>query len=229
MAETKRYIDGINNKYVSTSSTVISETNNNTGNNTGDSQNNGASSTGASGVSGHYSAGYYSAEEAAAAFGAEVYSASNYIRHEYVAEIYSVTYRNPDMIGQEYTLYYYTEPRVGEPHKANLNITKETVAFVHTHPTKDSFSGIDKDGKKDGEGDLGVSDRRGIDAYMIGPTQNLWYYESGGEIPTDPIGKITPTPLSDDEKKRLVAEYQDSWNDHILKHPNCQDRIWPNP
>ncbi len=165
--------------------------------------------------------GYVSADLAAMAFATEIYAASLYIRHEFSTEIYKVTEAGK-------TLYYYTEPAAGSPHSSsgiNMNRVPEygtAVAYSHTHPNSNSFSGADID----------YADYYSIDAYFNGPNVNVNKYDqSTGDYPIF-VGTITPDPLTEDEKRALEEEFHDSWYNHIVDGEcengfNCANIAWP--
>ena len=158
---------------------------------------------------------YKSADEAARAFSNEVYSSSSYIRHEYSTEIYSRTVNGK-------TTYNYNPPRAGQPHSSTVgNPTPKgtkMVAYAHTHPTSNFFSGSDK----------WVAEGLKVNAYMVGPNLELQMYD----ISSDTImrlGKISPIALTDSQKDALVTQFRVSWDAHISNGCNkgCENISWP--
>ena len=160
---------------------------------------------------------YNSADEAAKAFSEEIYNSSLYIRHEYSTEIYSRTINGV-------TTYNYNSPRAGQPHSATVghSVPKgtKTVAYAHTHPNSNNFSGSD----------ISAARSLGMNAYVVGPNLNLQKYSlSSGSIIN--LGKISPIALTEEQKASLVRDFKVSWDAHIAAGCdfNCGSMIWPTP
>jgi hypothetical protein len=167
--------------------------------------------------------GYMSADLAALAFATEIYAASLYIRHEFSTEIYKMTENGK-------TLYYFTEPVAGLPHKATgINIGRVPVdaipvAYSHTHPNSNGFS----------TGDIGFAGDNYVDAYVNGPNARVIKYDYSTNSYPIFVGTITPDPLTDAEKMALESEFYDSWYSHIVDGEckdgfNCGNMAWPTP
>ena len=160
---------------------------------------------------------YATADDAARAFSEEVYSSSSYIRHEYSTEIYSRTVNGK-------TTYNYNPPRAGQPHSASVgNSTPRgttMVAYAHTHPNSNNFSGADIQAAKDLK----------INAYVVGPNLKLQRYNLLSESTTN-LGVISPIALTDAQRASLVKEFQVSWDEHIADGCDfdCDRMIWPTP
>ncbi len=160
---------------------------------------------------------YKSADEAARAFSEQVYSSSAYIRHEYSTEIYSRTIDGK-------TTYNFNPPRAGNPHSAFVGKSPpkgtKTVAYAHTHPNSNVFSGAD----------IRVAGNLGIDAYVVGPNLELQRYNLLSSTTTN-LGVISPVALTDDQRASLVEEFQVSWDTHIEAGCDfgCSNMTWPTP
>ena len=160
---------------------------------------------------------YKSADDAARAFSEQVYSSSLYIRHEYSTEIYSRTVNGK-------TTYNYNSPRAGTPHSASVgNSTPKgtkVVAYAHTHPNSNVFSGADKR----------AAENLKIDAYVVGPNLELQRYSLSSASTTN-LGVISPIALTDAQRSSLVTEFQVSWDAHIADGCdfNCESMTWPTP
>lgn len=160
---------------------------------------------------------YKSADDAARAFSEQVYSSSSYIRHEYSTEIYSRTINGE-------TTYNYNPPRAGTPHSASVgNSTPtgtNTVAYAHTHPNSNDFSGAD----------IRAAENLEIDAYVVGPNLELQRYSLSSASTTN-LGVISPIALTDAQRSSLVVEFQLSWDAHIAAGCdfNCGSMTWPTP
>ncbi len=160
---------------------------------------------------------YKSADDAAKAFSEQVYSSSSYIRHEYSTEIYSRTINGE-------TTYNYNPPRAGNPHSASVgNSTPKgtkTVAYAHTHPNSNVFSGAD----------IRAAENLKIDAYVVGPNLELQRYSLSSASTTN-LGVISPIALTDAQRSSLVTEFQVSWDAHIADGCdfNCGSMVWPTP
>ena len=158
---------------------------------------------------------YKSADDAAKAFSEQVYSSSSYIRHEYSTEIYSRTINGE-------TTYNYNPPRAGNPHSASVgNSTPKgtkTVAYAHTHPNSNVFSGAD----------IRAAENLKIDAYVVGPNLELQRYSLSSASTTN-LGVISPIALTDAQRSSLVTEFQVSWDAHIADGCdfNCGSMVWP--
>jgi hypothetical protein len=158
---------------------------------------------------------YSSADEAAKAFSKLIYNSSLYIQHEYATVIYSM-----NIDGE--IVYDYVTPWAGTPHEVEINMTVPSeatiVAYAHTHPNGDRFSG----------NDIMIAKTYEIDAYVVGPDYYLKKYDwKSGEAVR--IGKIRAVSLSDEDKARLEDEFADSWNEHISQpcKYECDKKIWP--
>ena len=161
---------------------------------------------------------YKSADDAARAFSEQVYSSSAYIRHEYSTEIYSRTVKGE-------TTYNYNPPRAGKPHSASVgNSTPKgtkAVAYAHTHPNSNVFSGAD----------IRAAENLKIDAYVVGPNLELQRYSLSSASITN-IGGISPIALTDAQRSSLVTEFQVSWDAHIAAGCDfdCGSMTWwPTP
>ena len=160
---------------------------------------------------------YKSADDAARAFSEQVYSSSSYIRHEYSTEIYSRTINGK-------TTYNYNPPRAGNPHSASVgNSTPKgtkAVAYAHTHPNSNVFSGAD----------IRAAENLKIDAYVVGPNLELQRYSLSSASTTN-LGVISPIALTDAQRSSLVTEFQVSWDAHIADGCdfNCGSMTWPTP
>lgn len=160
---------------------------------------------------------YKSADDAAKAFSEQVYSSSSHIRHEYSTEIYSRTINGE-------TTYNYNPPRAGNPHSASVgNSTPKgtkTVAYAHTHPNSNVFSGAD----------IRAAENLKIDAYVVGPNLELQRYSLSSASTTN-LGIISPIVLTDAQRSSLVTEFQVSWDTHIADGCdfNCGSMTWPTP
>ena len=160
---------------------------------------------------------YKSADDAARAFSEQVYSSSEYIRHEYSTEIYSRTVKGE-------TTYNYNPPRAGKPHSASVgNSTPKgtkVVAYAHTHPNSNVFSGAD----------IRAAENLKIDAYVVGPNLELQRYSLSSASITN-IGGISPIALTDAQRSSLVTEFQVSWDAHIAAGCDfdCGSMTWPTP
>ena len=160
---------------------------------------------------------YKSADDAARAFSEQVYSSSAYIRHEYSTEIYSRTVKGE-------TTYNYNPPRAGKPHSASVgNSTPKgtkVVAYAHTHPNSNVFSGAD----------IRAAENLKIDAYVVGPNLELQRYSLSSASTTN-IGGISPIALTDAQRSSLVTEFQVSWDAHIAAGCDfdCGSMTWPTP
>ena len=160
---------------------------------------------------------YKSADDAARAFSEQVYSSSAYIRHEYSTEIYSRTVKGE-------TTYNYNPPRAGKPHSASVgNSTPKgtkAVAYAHTHPNSNVFSGAD----------IRAAENLKIDAYVVGPNLELQRYSLSSASTTN-IGGISPIALTDAQRSSLVTEFQVSWDAHIAAGCDfdCGSMTWPTP
>ena len=160
---------------------------------------------------------YKSADDAARAFSEQVYSSSAYIRHEYSTEIYSRTVKGE-------TTYNYNPPRAGKPHSASVgNSTPKgtkVVAYAHTHPNSNVFSGAD----------IRAAENLKIDAYVVGPNLELQRYSLSSASITN-IGGISPIALTDAQRSSLVTEFQVSWDAHIAAGCDfdCGSMTWPTP
>ena len=160
---------------------------------------------------------YKSADEAARAFSEEVYSSSLYIRHEYGTEIYSRTVSGV-------TTYNYNPPHAGEPHSVDVNSSSPEgttiVAAAHTHLFGNTFS----------EPDKSVAMFLNINTYVVGPNLELQRYNvSSGSITS--LGVISPTTLTDAQRDSLVANFEVSWDEHIMIgcEYGCFNITWPTP
>ena len=164
---------------------------------------------------------YESADAAAIAFATSIYSSSLYTRHEYSTEIYSVTTGGK-------TLYYYTEPAVGAPHRATgidmgrVPANGTAVAYAHTHPNGYKFSSADTQ----------FADYYKINAYVVCPDFSLQCYNySDGSQNT--LCQIFPDPLTDDQKRDLL-KLRTSWDAHFKEDGTCpggwgcERMAWPN-
>ena len=160
---------------------------------------------------------YKSADDAARAFSEQVYSSSAYIRHEYSTEIYSRTVKGE-------TTYNYNPPRAGKPHSASVgNSTPKgtkAVAYAHTHPNSNVFSGAD----------IRAAENLKIDAYVVGPNLELQRYSLSSASTTN-IGGISPIALTDAQRSSLVTEFKVSWDAHIAAGCDfdCGSMTWPTP
>ena len=160
---------------------------------------------------------YKSADDAARAFSEQVYSSSAYIRHEYSTEIYSRTVKGE-------TTYNYNPPRAGKPYSASVgNSTPKgtkVVAYAHTHPNSNVFSGAD----------IRAAENLKIDAYVVGPNLELQRYSLSSASTTN-IGGISPIALTDAQRSSLVTEFQVSWDAHIAAGCDfdCGSMTWPTP
>ena len=160
---------------------------------------------------------YKSADDAARAFSEQVYSSSAYIRHEYSTEIYSRTVKGE-------TTYNYNPPRAGKPHSASVgNSTPKgtkVVAYAHTHPNSNVFSGAD----------IRAAENLKIDAYVVGPNLELQRYSLSSASTTN-LGGISPIALTDAQRSSLVTEFQVSWDAHIAAGCDfdCGSMTWPTP
>ena len=160
---------------------------------------------------------YKSADDAARAFSEQVYSSSAYIRHEYSTEIYSRTVKGE-------TTYNYNPPRAGKPHSASVGNSTlkgtKAVAYAHTHPNSNVFSGAD----------IRAAENLKIDAYVVGPNLELQRYSLSSASITN-IGGISPIALTDAQRSSLVTEFQVSWDAHIAAGCdfNCGSMTWPTP
>lgn len=160
---------------------------------------------------------YRSADEAAKAFSEQIYSSSAYIRHEYSTEIYSRTIEGK-------TTYNYNPPRAGQPHSASVgNSTPKgtkTVAYAHTPPNSNVFSGAD----------IRAAGNLGINAYVVGPNLELQRYDLSSAITTN-LGIISPIALTDAQRALLVTEFQVSWDTHVADGCDfgCNNMIWSTP
>ncbi len=160
---------------------------------------------------------YKTADDAARAFSEQVYSSSSYIRHEYSTEIYSRTINGN-------TTYNYNPPRAGQPHSASVgNPTPKgttTVAYAHTHPNSNSFSGAD----------IRAAENLGINAYVVGPNLELQRYDLT-TASTTILGSISPVPLTDAQRTALITEFQVSWDAHTAAGCDfgCNKMVWPTP
>ena len=160
---------------------------------------------------------YNTTDDAARAFSEQVYSSSSYIRHEYSTEIYSRTINGN-------TTYNYNPPRAGQPHSASVrkSTPKGTtlVAYAHTHPNSNSFSGKD----------IQVSVRLEINAYVVGPNLELQRYNLSTASTTN-LGSISPAPLTDAQRAALVTEFRVSWDEHTAEGCDfgCDTMVWPTP
>ena len=158
---------------------------------------------------------YNSADEAAQAFVEEVYSSSLYIRHEYGTEIYSRTINGA-------TVYDYSTPRKGTPHSVLVGYPTppgtEMVAFAHTHPNSNVFSG----------GDVAVANKLGVDAYVVGPNLKLQRYDVSAKKSID-LGIISPQKLTGTQCNSLTQESRVSWDYHTLVGCDfgCGAKDWP--
>ena len=160
---------------------------------------------------------YKSADDAARAFSEQVYSSSSYIRHEYSTEIYSRTINGE-------TTYNYNTPRAGNPHSAVISNSSPNgtivVAYAHTHPNSNVFSGVDIQAAKSLK----------IDAYVVGPNLELQRY-SLSSVSTTNLGVISPIALTNVQRSSLVTQFQVSWDAHIADGCdfNCESMTWPTP
>ena len=150
-------------------------------------------------------------------FSKEVYSSSSYIRHEYGTEIYSRTVNGV-------TTYNYNPPHAGEPHSVDVNSSSPEgttiVASAHTHLFGNTFS----------EQDKSVAMFLNINNYVVGPNLELQRYNvSSGSITN--LGVISPTPLTDAQRDSLVANFEVSWDEHIMIgcEYRCFNITWPTP
>lgn len=159
----------------------------------------------------------YNSPDAAKISSEEVYSASSYIRHEYSTEIYSRTLNRT-------TTYNYNPPRARQPHSASIGnpspANANTIAYAHTHPNSNIFSGAD----------IRVAENRSINAYVIGPNLELQRYDWASAVTTN-LGAISPIPLTNEQRATLVSEFQVSWDTHIAGGCdfNCNNITWPTP
>ena len=159
---------------------------------------------------------YLSADDAARAFAEEYYSQSSYVRHEFAALIYS---RTVDGL----TTYNYTAPEYGTAHNSHpgWNKPKRTkiVAYIHTHPNENEFSGRD----------ISFANKYDINAYVIGPNLELQRYNYLRDY-TISLGQISPRPLLSSEKEKLISQFQASWDEHIAGGHGCACHTlsWPN-
>ena len=160
---------------------------------------------------------YKSADEAAKAFSEQVYSSSAYIRHEYSTEIYSRTINGE-------TTYNYNPPRVGQPHSASVGQSTpkgtKPVAYAHTHPNSNAFSGMD----------IRAAESLGIDAYVVGPNLKLQRYNLSSATITK-LDTISPIALTVEQQNSLVTQFQVSWDTHVAAgcEFGCNKMIWPTP
>jgi len=125
---------------------------------------------------------------------------------------------------KELTTYNYNSPRAGQPHSASVgNSTPRgttTVAYAHTHPNLNSFSGAD----------ILAAERLNINAYVVGPNLELQRYDLASATTTN-LGVISPIALTDERRAALVSEFQVSWDSHVAAGCdfNCGSMTWPMP
>ena len=184
----------------------------NTSNNAARPNSNPAPKIGYTPTNSHYSAPYSSPDKAAAGFAEETYDASSYARHEFVASIYY------ELEGGK-SSYYYTMPRVGDPHGASPIHVTNMIAYVHTHPNSNIFS----------PNDIQYGDVFRINGYVIGPDLQLQRYAY--TVSTfNFLEYIVPNPLNDIQRNNLRTSLQTSWNNHLLTGCNfgCGNMTWPN-
>ena len=160
---------------------------------------------------------YKSADDAAKAFSEQVYSSSSYIRHEYSTEIYSRTINGE-------TTYNYNPPRAGKPHSASVGRSTpkgtKIVAYAHTHPNSNVFSGAD----------IRAAENLKINAYVVGPNLELQRYSLLSASIIN-LGVISPIALTDADRSYLVKKFRVSWENHLADECgfNCENMIWPTP
>ncbi len=165
---------------------------------------------------------YKSADEAAMAFANSTYSSSVYIRHEYGTVIYSMTSNGT-------TTYDYATPVAGTPHSvgySNVVIPDGVtiVATAHTHPNSNVFSGIQTGASS---GDIPNAIARGLDSYLVGPNLILQKFSVSSKF-ISIVGKATPTTLTNQQRETLVAQFWESWNQHLgTCQFGCENMIWP--
>ena len=122
------------------------------------------------------------------------------------------------------TTYNYNPPRAGNPHSASVgNSTPKgtkAVAYAHTHPNSNVFSGAD----------IRAAKNLKIDAYVVGPNLELQRYNLSSASVTN-LGVISPIALTDAQRSSLVTEFQVSWDAHISSGCDfdCGSMIWPTP
>lgn len=151
-------------------------------------------------------------------FSEETYSASTFIRHEYVAAIYSRTINGV-------TTYNYTTPRSEGPHIVYVPnavpVGTRYVAYVHTHPTVDSFS----------QDDVESAVALGGDGYVVGPSKGLIRFNLADYNNQTSLGVISPIPLRDTQRASLIREFEVSWDFHISTgcKMGCDSSMWPGP
>lgn len=118
----------------------------------------------------------------------------------------------------------YNPPRAGKPHSASVgNSTPKgtkAVAYAHTHPNSNVFSGAD----------IRAAENLKIDAYVVGPNLELQRYSLSSASTTN-IGGISPIALTDAQRSSLVTEFQVSWDAHIAAGCDfdCGSMTWPTP
>ena len=174
---------------------------------------------------------FYTMDDTAIAFARETYEKTQYIRHEFGSLIYS-----RDLFGIQ--IFSYTEPYGGNPHVITVlqRVLPEGtvwVAFAHTHPNSNEFSGL---GRRR-SGDVKVAHYYGVDFYVIGPNQILQRYSITTEIVTE-VGRIIPKPLTGQERILYEQDYQKSWEEHFsidnwgvreCDDFGCHLMTWPTP
>lgn len=106
------------------------------------------------------------------------------------------------------TTYNYTTPIAGNPHNIKLGRIQvpsgtKKVAAIHTRPKGITFS----------DADIANAERRGINAFVVGPNLKLQKYNVISHK-TSSLGRVYPIALTSWQKEALLSEFQISWDSH---------------
>jgi len=161
---------------------------------------------------------FKSMNAAAKDFGKNYYGITEFSRFELGSYIYEKNGK-----------YYYTEPKISEPHNAGKGLSeswksrpegvaiKDRIATLHTHPNRPEFS----------QGDRDHAHNTKIPIYVMGPGGVIFKYNPATSKTTT-LGKSEFAKLSVKEKEALIKQLADAWNKHIDECQNCKNRKWPN-
>lgn len=134
--------------------------------------------------------------------------------------------------------YYYLRVVVGNPHSVNprvgpLNASDNLVAYTHTHPNSNSFSGNTPGANS---GDIPFANKTQVPIYVNGPNLQVQKYDPANGQTTTVGNPIAPSILSKVDKQNLARQYYAVWyssshfvNGQCVLGFKCGSMPWPTP